>query len=93
MRDSPITTGAVVLSMAGRDAGRLFIVLDAPDEQYALIADGDLRKVEKPKRKKQKHLRFAHDAPAGLCERLAGGGIQNHQIRAVLDAVRPHEEE
>ena len=48
--------GCVVKSIAGRDGGRFFAVLST-DGEFALIADGKLRKVEKPKRKKLKHLR------------------------------------
>jgi ribosomal protein L14E/L6E/L27E len=47
--------GLAVHSKAGRDKGRFFVVL-ALEGDYALIADGDLRKIDKPKRKKLKHL-------------------------------------
>ncbi len=53
-----IGKGCVVLSTAGRDMGRYFIVLDR-DENYALIVDGKLRRVDSPKRKKIKHLMYA----------------------------------
>lgn len=52
----PITVGRVVRSTAGRDKGRLFLVVGVFDEEHLLIADGDLRKVEKPKKKKLRHL-------------------------------------
>jgi len=55
-----INEGDFVVSLAGRDRGRTFIVTKDCGDGYVLIADGKLRKVEKPKRKKQKHL-----APAG----------------------------
>lgn len=48
--------GNIVLSKAGRDKGKYFIVLSVVDEQYVMIADGDLRRVDNPKRKKCKHL-------------------------------------
>lgn len=45
----------VVLSKAGKDRGSFYaIVLE--DEEFAFIADGRLRKVGKPKRKRKKHL-------------------------------------
>lgn len=47
--------GQIVLSKAGKDRGSFYaIVLE--DEEFAFIADGRLRKVEKPKRKRKKHL-------------------------------------
>ena len=50
-----IVVRSVVCSKAGRDKGRFFAVLSLEDD-FAYIADGDLRKLEKPKRKKLKHL-------------------------------------
>lgn len=51
-----ITIGQVVKSRAGRDKGRMFLILDIIDEQNVLIVDGDLRKLDNPKKKKIKHL-------------------------------------
>lgn len=50
-----IMSGSVVVSKAGRDKGRFFLVVSVEND-FALIADGDLRKLENPKRKKLKHL-------------------------------------
>lgn len=47
--------GMIVRSRAGRDAGRWCVIVGL-EENYALLADGDLRKIEKPKRKKLMHL-------------------------------------
>lgn len=48
--------GQFVKSKAGRDKGNVLIVFGIVDEQYVLVVDGDLRKLEKPKKKKVKHL-------------------------------------
>lgn len=56
MKEDTISVGQVVQSKAGRDKGRFFIVIDLPDEAHALIVDGGLRKINRPKRKKLKHL-------------------------------------
>lgn len=48
--------GQVVISKAGRDKLRKFIIVDIINEDYVLICDGKLRKIEKPKLKKTKHL-------------------------------------
>ena len=50
--------GNIVKSLAGRDKGRYFVIIDNIDDDYVLIADGDLRKIEKPKKKKKKHLEY-----------------------------------
>lgn len=51
-----VAIGQFVKSKAGRDKDRVFVVIDIIDELYVLVADGDLRKSEKPKKKKIKHL-------------------------------------
>lgn len=56
-----IVPGAVVKSKAGRDKFRHFVVIEVIDEEYVTIADGDLRKVDAPKKKKIKHLSFTND--------------------------------
>lgn len=51
-----LTLGQVVKSRAGRDNGKIFLVLEIIDEQFVHVVDGDLRKLNNPKRKKVKHL-------------------------------------
>lgn len=51
--------GSVVVSLRGRDSKRLMAVLEVECNQ-ALVADGRLRPIEKPKRKNPRHL-----APTG----------------------------
>ena len=50
--------GKVVNSKAGRDMHRNFIVVGIISSEYVYISDGQLRKIEKPKKKKVKHLNF-----------------------------------
>ena len=56
MKEQTLITGEIVLSRAGRDRNRAFVVIDVLDAEYVLIADGKLRTLERPKKKKRKHL-------------------------------------
>ncbi|MFO7612066.1 MAG: KOW domain-containing RNA-binding protein [Clostridia bacterium] len=52
-----VNPGQIVLSKAGRDKGKKFMVLSVDREDgYVHMADGNLRKVENPKKKKLRHL-------------------------------------
>ena len=84
MTKLPIEAGAVVVSKAGRDEGRTFLVIESLDDEYVLIADGDTHKVEKPKKKKRKHLKLSREPEAAIVERLNKGGIENHEVRSWL---------
>lgn len=54
--------GSIVISVSGRDKSRIFIIVGVLDEEHVAIADGRLRKIEKPKKKKLKHLRVIDNA-------------------------------
>jgi ribosomal protein L14E/L6E/L27E len=51
-----IEMGTIVVSTAGHDKSGIFAVIGLTHGEYALIADGKVRKLEKPKKKKLKHL-------------------------------------
>ena len=69
--------GIVVQSAAGRDKGGFFVVLQAQDG-YALLCDGKHRPLQRPKKKKEKHLRLTK-------VRLPEASMQtNREIRRAL---------
>lgn len=85
--------GRVVFSKTGRDMGRKFIIVDIIDENYVLITDGDLRKVEKPKKKKIKHLSISNKVIDSLKELiLAGEKVSNSVIKEFLQSVDIYKE-
>ena len=87
MRLLDITLGQIVHSKAGRDQGKKFIVAEIVDEAYVLISDGDLRRIEKPKRKKIKHLEFTDQVIEHLSEKFQNNlKVTNSEIRKSLAA-------
>ena len=92
-RELKVETGRVVRSKAGRDEGKYFVVIALDGDEFALVADGDRRGVEKPKRKRLKHLFFTEETISGLQSRLeAGETVENHELRKWLAAYRQKEE-
>lgn len=88
MERIPVEPGRVVLSKAGRDAGRRFVVLQA-DDTFAYVADGDLRKVESLKKKKHRHLRALPEFFSDIADIVRDGSLpSNAAIRRCL-ADRP----
>jgi large subunit ribosomal protein L14e len=88
LNDQVPELGTVVLSKAGRDAGRYFVVVGRVDAQYVLLADGDLRKIQNPKKKKIKHLDMKPVTIPTITERLAkGSGLYDAEIRRDLEAL------
>jgi len=50
--------GKVVLSKAGRDKDHLYVIIGEIDKEYVLLSNGSTKTVDKPKKKKIKHLNF-----------------------------------
>lgn len=71
--------GRVVYSRAGRDAGSHYVVVELIDDTYVTIANGCLRKVDNPKKKKMKHLKATPVVLEAIAENLKSG-------KQVLDA-------
>ena len=76
-----MTKGQVVFSKCGRDKGLPFVVLSAEGE-YVFLADGCLRLICKPKKKKLKHIQ-----PANVIldlDSVGNRGLQDADIRKML---------
>ena len=91
-RTWPIGLGRVVRSKNGRDEGREFIVT-ALEGDFAYVADGDTHKIEKPKKKRVRHLFVTEETISSLQEKLeAGAPVENCELRKALKALRQKEE-
>ncbi|MBU5425673.1 KOW domain-containing RNA-binding protein [Tissierella pigra] len=81
-----IAIGQVVKSRAGRDKGKVFLVLEVIDNQNVLIVDGNLRKLDNPKQKKLKHLIVYNTVLPELGYKLENKvKINNAYIRKLLE--------
>ena len=85
MKMLPIEVGSVVISKAGRDQGRLFLVVEEVDADFVMVANGALRKLDRLKKKRRKHLKPTGRIVPELRDRLANGpAVQDHELRARL---------
>ncbi|WMM25591.1 KOW domain-containing RNA-binding protein [Tissierella sp. MB52-C2] len=81
-----VAIGQVVKSRAGRDKGKVFLVLEVIDNQNVLIVDGNLRKLDNPKQKKLKHLIVYNTVLSELGYKLENKiKINNAYIRKLLE--------
>lgn len=76
--------GQIVFSKSGRDKGRAFIVYDYNDD-YVFIVDGDMRKLDKPKKKKKIHIQISKSIAEEIHNKLENGlYILDSDIRKAL---------
>jgi len=83
--------GSYVEVIQGRDAGLIAVVLAHEGDRFVRIADGDVRRVEKPKKKNVAHVRRIHRVAETIAQKLAEGGrVTNaelrHAVRMLLEA-------
>ena len=83
--DKPdINISDVVISTAGRDQGKLFYVIDA-DPIYLLLVNGKDRTLDKPKRKKRKHVQKVLRAETRVALKIQSGDkVLNSELRRDL---------
>ena len=79
--------GHLFVSLAGRDKDCICTVVGmSEDEGYVMIADGKMRKVENPKKKKLKHLKPIDVSPLDV-EKLT-----NRFIREAINGLEDKSE-
>ena len=80
--------GRVVYSRSGRDAGRCFVVVCQLEEGFVGIADGCIRKLANPKKKKLKHLDPKPAVLQAIAQKLANHQkVYDSEIRSALEAA------
>ena len=74
----------VVVSTAGHDQGEIFYVIDM-DDQFLYLANGKDRTLDKPKRKKRKHVQKVLRSETRVVEKLLRGDkVLNSELRRDL---------
>ena len=82
--NSDITISDVVVSTAGRDQGAWFYVIDE-DPVYLMLANGKDRPLDKPKRKKRKHVQKVLRSETRVADKLRSGDkVLNGELRRDL---------
>ncbi len=88
MEPDCIRISDVVVSNAGRDRDQLFYVIGT-EGVYTLLANGKDRPLEKPKRKKVKHVSKVLRAETRVAAKiLAGDKVLNSELRKDLALIR-----
>jgi len=83
-RLSDLIIADVVMSTAGRDQGKLFYVIGT-DPVYLTLANGKDRTLEKPKRKKRRHIQKVLRSETRVAEKLRlGDKVLNSELRRDL---------
>jgi hypothetical protein len=84
-QDDNAVIGQLAVSKSGRDRGEPYLVLEIIDEAFVYLVNGDKRRIENPKRKNIKHLRFYPAVAEHLAQQWeAGQQVGNVEVRRVI---------
>jgi len=85
-----LSPGDIVRSRRGKDEGQLAVVIALEGDRIALVADGDKRRFDRPKRKNVLHLEPTGLASGEVADSLRETGrVTNGKLKfAVVDARR-----
>ena len=79
-----ITVSDVVVSTAGRDTGKWFYVI-AEEQNFLFLANGKDRTLDKPKRKKRKHVQKVLRSETRVAVKIQNGDkVLNGELRRDL---------
>lgn len=78
--------GQIVRILRGRDLNKYAVIIGIVDQRFILIADGDKRKFDQPKKKNRLHLQLqdaiSHEVVNSLLET---GRVTNGKLRFALN--------
>lgn len=85
---SDLDLGQFVISKAGRDKNRMFIIYNIVDDKFVTVVDGNLRKIGSPKKKNIKHLLKINEISDRLNRRLSESEtITNLMVRREIEKL------
>jgi len=85
-RDDP-RVGAVAVSTAGHDAGFIFVIIAGIDDRHVLVADGKVRKLAAPKKKKMQHLSIFTRLSERETEKIRSGSINDSFLCKTISSL------
>ncbi len=82
-------TGQFAAAKAGHDKGVLYVIV-AEEGDFVYLSDGRLKKPDRPKKKRKKHIQPINaEVDPGLKARLlAGEAVRPEEVRAAIRSLR-----
>lgn len=83
--------GNIAVSMAGHDKGNAYVIVKE-DHEYVYLCDGNLKLLERPKKKSGKHVAVNKSFDTGETGRklFAGEKVYDTEIKRILKLYKMH---
>lgn len=79
--------GCFVISKAGRDAGKYYVIIDSHNE-YVYLVDGNIRTLDYPKKKNIKHIKRLRHNDQKLTEAIKNKSVKNEEIKRAIKLLK-----
>lgn len=79
--------GRFVISKAGRDAGKCYVIINAHNE-YVYLVDGNIRTLDYPKKKNIKHIIKLNHFDMELAEAIKNKSVKNEEIKRSIKLLQ-----
>lgn len=88
-----IEEGMFARSLAGHDRNRLYVIIRR-EAEYVWLVDGISRTLEKPKKKKIRHIQIVHRTAEPVQKALKTGlPLRNEQIKQIIQSESRNRQE
>lgn len=76
--------GMLAVSKAGHDLNHLYVIMKEEGD-YLFLADGRIRTMDKPKKKKKKHVQIINEISSIFADKCRSGKkIENEDIKRII---------
>jgi ribosomal protein L14E/L6E/L27E len=79
-------TGSLAVSIAGHDSGKCYVIFQE-DSEYVYLVDGKIRTIDRPKKKKKKHVKILAPIDPNLTKKVINHSVKNEEIKRAVRQV------
>ena len=78
-----IRIGTFAKSKAGHDCNQIYVIINC-DNEYVYLSDGRIRGIDKPKKKKRKHIQVINYIDPVILEKMQQNNLFNEDIKKAI---------
>lgn len=79
--------GDFALSLAGHDKGKYYVIYHGCSE-YVYLVDGKIRKLDRMKKKKLKHVTILKQSEQSLTDKIIRGVVKDEEIKRAIKLLQ-----
>ncbi|MFT4147158.1 MAG: RNA-binding protein [Mobilitalea sp.] len=82
-----IIIGCFAKSIAGHDTDNYYVIIQE-DSEYVYLVDGRIRTLERPKKKKKKHVSILSEYDQSILNKVKNSSINNEEIKRAIKLLK-----